>query len=115
MNGLLTDKCNVFYILTAEVDSITKLDQPRWHHTLSHIEGTPKAHIVGGLNHDGYIKVCLVFDILNLKFDVVGSLITARRNAGVVTTLKYLWVFAGRGDNGGFCTSIERLPLEAYG
>ena len=81
----ITDKCNVFYILTAEVEPTVKLDQPRKYHTLSHIEGTTKAHIVGGYN-DRCIKVCLVFDILNLKFDVVGSLITARAYAGVVTT-----------------------------
>ena len=62
------------------------LDHPKCRHTLSHIEGTTKAHIVGGENNSGYIKVCLVFDISNLKFDVVGCLITARHSPGVVTT-----------------------------
>ena len=86
LNESDTDKCQVFYILTAEVEPIVKLDQPRYNHTLSHIEGTTKAHIVGGSNNRGYIKVCLVFDISNLKFDVVGYLITPRYDAGVVAT-----------------------------
>ena len=82
-----TDKCWMFHIQSADVESIVKLDQPRYRHTIHHILESIKAYIVAGRGSgDVDIKSCLVFDILNLKFDVVGSLKKGRAEAGVVST-----------------------------
>ena len=74
-----SDKCHVFYILTLEVEQIAKLDRTRREHSLHHASGSNKAYIVGGYDIlSQFINKCLVFDIKNLKFQVLGSIVTAR-------------------------------------
>ena len=62
-----------------------------------------------------YIKLCLIFNVLNQNFEVLGDLITARMFAGMITNKDCLFVFGGMGMNYCELDKIERINLKLKG
>jgi len=73
--GEPTAKCWVSHLLSEDYEMIESLDQSRNYHTVHHEAQAVKAYVIGGKSRFNYIKLCLVFDVLNQKFDEIGSLV----------------------------------------
>ena len=61
------------HLLTGEVQQINSMNRPREAHTVYNDAAELKAYLIGGYNGD-YMKECLIFDILNQKFTLLGWL-----------------------------------------
>ena len=91
------------------------LNVPTADHTMQYMKNEATAYIVGGYTIDEKdIKLCLKFDIINLKFENFGKLNKERYQTGVLSCKKYLWIFGGYND-GIIVDSIERVDIRTGG
>ena len=95
----------MFHISTGEFEKVPSLDCPR---VCSTIHQSSETILIGGRsNDDEYLSSCLIFGSKQKMFTFFSHLKTGRHSAGAFMADKFLYVFAGYGQNGRI-NSIER-------